>query len=65
MQNQQIKWLVEYSRLDTKEQNREYFSNKEAADAFMDDLSSNHVAMMYPVDEEGRPVVEEVSNFNT
>ena len=64
MQTQQIKWLVEYSRLDAEARSREYFSSREAADAFVDDLSSNHVAMIYPVDEDGRPIVEEASNFN-
>lgn len=65
MQIQQIRWLVEYNKLGTQEPTREYFASKEAADAFMEDLSSNHIAMMYPVDEEGRPIPDDISNFNT
>ena len=64
MHRQETQWVVEYSRLDIKTRHKEYFSDYEAAAAFIDELPNNHTTLMYPIDEDGRPIVEGICNFN-
>lgn len=57
-------WLAEYTIPGISTIHREYFNNREAADAFVERLSSSYISLVYQVDANGRPLFDYLSNFN-
>ena len=58
------RWLVEYNTPGIRDLTKEYFGSMEEADAFMEKLPESYMATVYPVDEDGRPILNTISNFN-
>lgn len=58
------KWFVGYTIPGTPRYFKKYFNTREEADGFEKELSEDYMTVVYPVDEEGKPIFDTLSNFN-